>query len=511
MNKTEETITQSITQPLNRIKKFKNLFLILLSILFIASCQSNSKKTSSNELADFAHKNEINQILKSMTATAIQNQDYDQARKGIFGLLISDDLSHWEFIQSAIFSLPREDAISFTGLAVQHKSVLNSSEKLFQLSKVYISLQEQDLALKTVNQAIEKDAKNLDARFWRARLYTVKKDYEKAEIDFDYVIKKAPKNQEYKEQFASFLQEIEQFDKAQGILSELTPTPENLFKSIVFSLQNKNLQKANQVFEELLQVEVEESKLDSKHFLVAEAAYWLEKYQISKEHYSLVKGGDGYLDSRQMLTHILFDEKNYDEAIELLHQLQNAEVKYAVKAYLLESEIYRLQEKLDNSLDTLNMSLELIPNNIDLLNARAMIYIAQDKKLKGIKDLRHALELAPMDVNALNALGYTLADFDMNLEEALDLVTKAIELDPENAAIIDSLGWVHFKLGNYQEAETQLNKAMTKDLNDLEIYLHLHQTQLKLNKNEEAAKTLEQANELFPEDKKLEEYISNLK
>ena len=156
------------------------------------------------------------------------------------------------------------------------------------------------------------------------------------------------------------------------------------------------------------------------------------------------------------------------------------------------------------------MSLELIPNNIDLLNARAMIYIAQDNKLKGIKDLRKAHELNPTDVNALNALGYTLADYDMNLEEAFELITKALESDPENPAIIDSLGWVHFKLGNYEEAETQLQNALSKDLDDLEIYMHLHKTQLKLNKVEEASKTLERAKELFPDNKKLQEYLSSI-
>jgi tetratricopeptide (TPR) repeat protein len=461
-------------------------------------------------LEEIHQKDEINQILKSMTASAIQNQDFDQAKKGILGLLISEDLSQWEFIQSAIFSLPREQAIPFTGLIAQHNSVQSSSEKLFLLSKVYISLGEQDLALETVNQAIEINSNNLDARFWRARLYTIKKDYSNAQNDFDFVIKKSPTNQEYKEQYASFLQEIGEFDKAQSMLSELTPTPDNLFKSIVFALQNKNMDQVNQVFDKLLVVEVEESKQDSKHFLIAEAAYWLEKYQISKEHYKLVKGGDNYLDSRQMLTHILFDEKSYDEAIELLHQLQNAEVKYAVKAYLLESEIYRIKENLNKSIATLDMSLELIPNNIDLLNARAMIYIAQDNKSKGIKDLRKVLELAPTDVNALNALGYTLADYDMNLEEAMQLVTQALDQDPENAAIIDSLGWVHYKLGNYQEAETHLLNALTKDLEDLEIYMHLHKTQLKLNKTKEAANTLERAKELFQDNEKLQEYLLTL-
>lgn len=472
---------------------------ISLSIITLISCQSTQKNISST---DYNQQYEINELLKSMTATAIQNQDYEQARKGIFGLILNDEKSQWEFIQSAIFSLPRENALSLMELVINSASVSNSSEKLYHLSKVYISMKKQDLALDTVNNSIFLDENNLDARFWRARLLTVMKDYSKAEIDFSYIIKKSKNNQDYKEQYASFLQETEQFDKAQEILSELKPTPQNLFKSLVFALQNENNEKAKSVFEQLIIVEVEDDQLDHKNYLVAEGAFWLKDHELSKKYYRLVKGGDNYLNARQMLTQILYEEENYPEAIELLHQLQNAEIDYAVLAYLLESEIYKKQDDFDSLINTLDTSLELIPNNTDLLLARAMAYESKNKMKSAIKDFKQVINIAPNNAEAYNALGYSMADHDIELQEALTYIQKAIELDPENAAIIDSLGWAHYKLGNYQEAENQLLKALSKDLNDIEIYLHMHQTQLKLGKTDEALETIEQAKKAIPRKRK---------
>jgi tetratricopeptide (TPR) repeat protein len=88
---------------------------------------------------------------------------------------------------------------------------------------------------------------------------------------------------------------------------------------------------------------------------------------------------------------------------------------------------------------------------------------------------RQLVDTQPDDANAANYLGYMWADRDVHLDEALELIAGAVALDPENSAFLDSLGWVHFRLGDLDEAERWLRRAVDLggDLGDGTIYCHL--------------------------------------
>jgi len=469
--------------------------LSLTIILSLTACQQTPIKNSEVK--------EVNQLLTNITIEAIKNNDYQQAQRSINALILSNDDDSWNFIQSAIISLPRELAMEIVESSLKSPSVNSSSNQLFGLAKIFISYKDTDRALSTINKAILLDKKNIPARFWRARLYTIMKKYDLAEVDFKLITKKVPDNEEYSSQYASFLQETNQFDKAQNILAKQIQTPDVLFKRIVFALQNKNYKQANNLYPLLKNSSTNEESINHKYFLIAEAAYWLKNLTDSEEYYGKVTGGDHYLDARDMLSHILYDDKRYDDSIEILHQLQNAEKKYAVKAYILESQIYKSQGKIDEAVQTLTRSLQLIPNNSILLYDRAMLFESQNKIDKVEIDLKQIINNDPNNFNALNALGYTLADHDLKLDEAYEYIKKAIELSPEDPAIRDSLGWIQYKLGEYEEAESNFNLALDSNIEDPELYIHQYKTYLKLNKVDQAKALLIKAKELFPENENI--------
>jgi tetratricopeptide (TPR) repeat protein len=483
--------------------RYKTLFTTLLLLLSLTACQQLPKSPKASELETSGQVSEINVLLTSITMDALKNQDYQQASRSIKAMILNDDKKSWGFIQSAVVSLPEARAIELINSALNSFTVSNSATQLFGISKILISFKKTEPALETINRSIELDRNNVDARYWRARLLTVMKEYEKAEKDFKFVLKKEPDNETYSGQYATFLQETKQFDKAQKILSQHKQTPDSLFKRIIFALQNEDKDMANNIYIKLKALEVEEKARNHKSFITAESAYWLEKYTDSEQFYRQVTGGDHYLDARDMISMILFDNQQYDDSIEVLHQLQNAEEKYAIKAYRLEAQIYQIQGDTDTALLTLTRSLEILPNNAELLYDRAMLYEQQDKMSKVEKDLLQIIKDDPKNYEALNALGYSLADHDLQLEKAHEYINKALKLSPENAAIIDSLGWVQYKLGQYQEAESNFQKALTMDIEDLELYIHLYKTLLKLNKLEQAQKLLNEAKTHFPNNKKL--------
>ena len=118
-------------------------------------------------------------------------------------------------------------------------------------------------------------------------------------------------------------------------------------------------------------------------------------------------------------------------------------------------------------------------------------------------DLRKILVIEPDSVAALNALGYTLADRTDRYQEALELINRARAADPDNAAIIDSYGWVLYRLGRPEDALGELRRAFALQ-KDAEIGAHLGEVLWVLGKREEARKYFEQAREIDPDNRALQ-------
>lgn len=101
-------------------------------------------------------------------------------------------------------------------------------------------------------------------------------------------------------------------------------------------------------------------------------------------------------------------------------------------------------------------------------------------------EFRKVLKVDPESAAALNYIGYMLADRNMRLPESLDLITKALELSPDNGAYLDSLGWVYFRMGKLKEAEDNLRRAVDKTASDPTVHDHLAQVLMAESKVQEA-------------------------
>ncbi len=108
-------------------------------------------------------------------------------------------------------------------------------------------------------------------------------------------------------------------------------------------------------------------------------------------------------------------------------------------------------------------------------------------------EFRKALAFDPNNSMTLNYLGYMLADHGIKLEEALAMIKKAVELDPQNYAYLDSLGWAYFKLGQYNVAETDLRKAVERNSMDATVHDHLGEVYEKTGRLKLAAAQWEES------------------
>lgn len=189
-----------------------------------------------------------------------------------------------------------------------------------------------------------------------------------------------------------------------------------------------------------------------------------------------------------------FKPKNEDESVRLtLAKSQRAEAEKAPA---------EAASELDSALQT-------YPDQPDLLYERAMVAERQDD-LPGVEQyLRRLIAVRPDNPHGYNALGYTWAENNVRLTEALELIQKAVALAPNDPFILDSLGWVHYRLGNMGSAESTLRKAYTLR-QDEEIGLHFLEVLIKSGKKDEARQLGTTLAVRYPDSTSLKKLIQQL-
>jgi len=129
----------------------------------------------------------------------------------------------------------------------------------------------------------------------------------------------------------------------------------------------------------------------------------------------------------------------------------------------------------------LKRGLTILPDSARLHFRLGVVFDKWGKKDLSIEQMKKVIGLDPQDAHALNYLGYTYLDMNMNLGEAEQLIRKAMELEPKDGYITDSLGWLFFKKGRFQEALTMLEKAISLVPDDPIILEHIGDVHTKIN------------------------------
>lgn len=228
-------------------------------------------------------------------------------------------------------------------------------------------------------------------------------------------------------------------------------------------------------------------KLNQAHYYIGRLYFSKNLYPKALPHFKQVKEqGREYLPAQAHIVDILYSQKGIDMALEHLHKVQTSNPKAQADLLMLEAEILIREKQLNKAMAVYNQGVSTYPQNEDMLYSRALLAIQKNNIQQAEEDLKRILARQPNDARALNTLGYTLLISTKRLDEAKELITKAHKINPQSAAILDSLGWLYFKMGNLEEAKSLLEEAFAKS-QDEEIAAHLGEV-LWLRGNQEAAK-----------------------
>ena len=242
-----------------------------------------------------------------------------------------------------------------------------------------------------------------------------------------------------------------------------------------------------------------------RRLLIGQIAQFLKRPQEALDWYRGVPGGPQRTEARLRVANVLFELDRKDEAFADTRALQNdasADDEARRGAYLLEAELKQKDDDDAGELDVLARGLAAYPDDNALLYARGLAWERRDRIDRAEADLRRILVTDAENVAALNALGYTLADRTTRYQEALELIDRARAAEPDEAAIIDSYGWVLYRLGRNDEALVELRRAYTLQ-KDAEIAAHIAEVLWVSGKREEARKFFEESRKLDPENRSL--------
>ncbi|AWF82435.1 hypothetical protein BTJ40_17265 [Microbulbifer sp. A4B17] len=261
------------------------------------------------------------------------------------------------------------------------------------------------------------------------------------------------------------------------------PEDGNLILSLaLIQYETDQTDEAKILFTQLLELQQHES---AAHFYLGGIAEKSGEFSKAISHFRQVGPGNDYVEAITRGTELLANLREYETNRKWFAELRKKHPTQEEHFYLMEVELLRKSGEASAALQRVEEALQTNSTSGRLMYTRALLHDQLGNTQQFEKDLRNLLERNPDNATVLNALGYKLIEDKSRHKEAYQLISRALELEPEDPAIIDSMGWIEYRLGNFDAAEKYLRQAMDK-LPDHEIAAHLGEV-LWVQGNREAA------------------------
>jgi len=293
----------------------------------------------------------------------------------------------------------------------------------------------------------------IDVRMSFTRLLVNKKKVNEALEQFELLTAGAPQNPKLEINIATLALSLEQWDVAEAHFKAALSAGFSDPDIIALSLG-----------------EIEERR---KHYV--EALKW----------YAEVKPGERYVNAQARYAAVLVKQGNLEAGNRHLEMLLEQNTNVQIQLIQAQANLLREAKAYQRAFDVLDKALKSHPEVVDLLYDQGMMAEKIERFDVLEKNFRRVIQLRPDNAQAYNALGYTLADRKIRLTEANQLIKKALELSPNDPYILDSQGWVFFRLGELRQAESVLRQAF-KLRPEAEVGAHLGEVLWENNQREEA-------------------------
>jgi tetratricopeptide (TPR) repeat protein len=335
---------------------------------------------------------------------------------------------------------------------------------------------ETNTALEWLESSLKDREDDFNLRMAYARLLTEAKRFDDAREQFEKLSAKSPKNVDVLYALGLLYLQINELDNAEKYFVKLTTLKQRVFDANYY----------------LGRIAEEKNELDKASGL-----------------YQGVHGGENYFDARIRLSLILAKQGDIEKALGNIRAIQKTKGINRLILIQAEGEILTGEKRYQEAMDVFDKAIEQ-ETHPDLLYSRAMLAEKMDRLDILEADLKKIIDEDKNNAPALNALGYTLADRTERYEEAYDYIKRAYELSPGDFYILDSMGWILYRMGRLDEAVDFLQQAL-KLRNDPEIAAHLGEVLWVMGNKQAAKEVWDTALEGTPTDDRLLKVIERFK
>ena len=284
-----------------------------------------------------------------------------------------------------------------------------------------------------------------------------------------------------------------------ALLDYQPDAPEALYALGLLNLQTQRKGDAQRNFERLIELG---QRVDEAYYYLGQVAEIEKDTAAAMRYYTEVRKGSNYIDAQISIAAILAEQGDIDAARARVQNISAPTLDVELRLFLAEGEILRNANQLEEAYEVYSLALQQMQGNPQLLYARALTAEQLGRVDEAVADLAHVVKNAPNNAEALNALGYTLVDMTGRVTEGKQYIEKALKLKPNDPAILDSMGWAYYRLGEHEKALRYLQQAFDK-LKDPEIAAHLGEVLWVLGNKERAREIWDEALRETPKDKVL--------
>jgi tetratricopeptide (TPR) repeat protein len=394
-----------------------------------------------------------------------------QARAGLIANLqeLSQEYPHEVSISTTLVRLLAQNQQYAEALAELQKiqqQQPNDAAMFLLEAQLHQSMDQVALALRTLRTGTRQFPDDRNLRFNYARVLIQNDDYPGAQEQFRILVEQDPRDWE------------------------------TLYSIALLDIEMKNYDDAARSLQRLVGVD---QRADESQFYLGYIYEQQGRLEEAIDHYRQVRiGTQNFLAAQQQATRFSIQLGQLQDAHQWLSRLSRGQPRLDVVFTTIESGALLQAGYSNEAKQLLDTALNRYPNEVDLLFARVLYFDSLGDQAGSEQDLRQIILMQPEDARALNHLGYMLADQTERYEEALDLLERATAADPEDPAIMDSLGWAQYKLGRYDEALENLRRAFAL-FPDHEVASHLGEVLWMMGRHEEASTVWNNALEERPD------------
>lgn len=371
------------------------------------------------------------------------------------------------------------------------------------------SLGDNDSALALTGRVLEEEPGNYQAVLIEAQVYQNRGETTKALTRIKAALEVEPGNDRLRLQYARMLARTDLDGAAEqyGVLLRNAPDDAELRLSLALVYrEKKDFAAMRTELEALLAAGRQE---DAAHVYLGEDDERQGNVDAAMDHYLSVKPSPAFPLAITRAGELQFKAGGAEAMDAAMKRFRSRWPEHATRIVLIQSEMLVEHASVDAAWDLLSTALAAEPADPALLYARSMAAEKRRDIAALERDLREMIRLDPNSSLALNALGYSLTNLTDRHAEALELIGRALALKPDDPAILDSMGWVHFRLGQLDKALGYLQDAFAR-FPDHEVAAHLGEVLWVMGRKDEAMEVWKKGLKVTPDSAIVRETLKRL-